>query len=124
MMARVPIHLPTGYTGRGWFKNPRRAGEMNKTEMALYEVLSLQKAAGELVWVEYERVTLKLGPDCRYTPDFDVLTSAGTLMFYDAKGGFIAEDATVKIKTAAELFPFFSFYIAQLTRNGWEFKEV
>ena len=97
---------------------------MNKTEASLYEVLSLQKATGQLVWVEYERITFKLGPDCRYTPDFDVLTDAGTLMFYDAKGTFATEDAVVKIKAAAEMFPFFTFYLAVKGRDGWDFREI
>lgn len=96
--------------------------EMNKTEEKYSWVLHRRKLVGEIQQYEFEKVTLKLGSDCRYTPDFFVVNALGEVEFHEVKG-FFRDDAKVKIKVAAENFPF-RFFLARLERNGWEVTEI
>jgi hypothetical protein len=77
-------------------------GRMNGTE-AEYARLFL----GNRVW-GFEAITLRLADDCRYTPDFWVLGDDDVLEFHETKGHW-REDARVKIRSAAEQFPWFRF---------------
>ena len=87
-------------------------GVMNKTETAYSEVLHGKQATGEVLCWWFETVTLRLAKDCRYTPDFTVFFSDGSLEFVDCKGaGPMDEKSRVKIKMAAQLFPQFGFAI-------------
>jgi hypothetical protein len=99
-----------------------RKGEMNKTESRYAQELELRKRVGEILWCEFEGITLKLGFDCRYTPDFAVMLANGELEMHEVKG-FMKEDAQVKIRTAAKNFPF-RFYLARWKDGGFEVKEV
>jgi hypothetical protein len=53
-------------------------------------------------------VTLALGVDCRYTPDFYIIGWDGDIRFAETKG-FWRDDAKVKIRVAARTFPEFTF---------------
>lgn len=99
---------------------------MNKLERAWSEQLDVDKSAGLILWYKYEGITLKLAPDTRYTPDFAVMESDGTMRFDETKG-FMQDDAHVKIKVAAEMFPFvFRIITRKAKKDGgaWEVKEV
>lgn len=85
-----------------------RPGVMNKLEARYATQLEARKRAGEIVWWAYEAITLKLAPHTRYTPDFAVITSDGAVEFHECKG-FWRDDARVKIKVAAALFPWADF---------------
>lgn len=94
--------------GRG---TRRAKGAMNKTEAAYAVVLEAQKRAGAIVDYKYEALTLKLADDCRLTPDFVVEYPDGEVQLHEVKanrqGRWHAEDdARVKLKVAASLFPF------------------
>ena len=107
----------------------RRAkrGERNKTE-AEYELLL--QADPEVYRVWFEPFSLRLsspesGQPARYTPDFLVLMADGTTYVDDVKGSGIDDNAAaVRAKTAAELYPLWTFRIAkkQLKRDGGGFK--
>jgi hypothetical protein len=86
---------------------------MNKTE-AEYEALFLGKFIHG-----YEEITLRLGDDCRYTPDFWVLGDDDVLEFHEVKGGFIRDDAKAKLRVAAEKYPHFRFKLAQKKAGAW-----
>jgi hypothetical protein len=101
-----------------------KTGEMNGQELEFYNSLDLRRLAGEFTHVYFEQVTLKLAPDLRYTPDFAVYDAAGLLAFYEVKGGFFADDAKVKIKMAAQIFPMHSFHLARKIRGAWIIEEV
>ena len=89
-------------------------GVMNQTESAFASILEQRRAIGEVIRWEFESVTFKLAADCRYTPDFSVWLSDGTMEFVDAKGGGpMDEKSRVKCKVAAEKFPQFVFVIEQ-----------
>lgn len=75
--------------------------------------------------VGIERITLKLAEGCRYTPDFDTIDDEGRITFWDTKGGKIWDDAIVKIKVAARLYPWARFIVAQKKnkKSPWTFTE-
>lgn len=97
---------------------------MNKTEKMWAISLEARKRRGEIHDWMYERVTFKLGDDCRYTPDFFVILLDGMIEIYETKGAFIREDARVKLKAAATMFPFFRFVLAQYKKKVWTAWEI
>ena len=85
---------------------------MNKLEARFAMMLEAQKRSSDIYSWEYEKVTLKLAHDTRYTPDFMVIGRFGAVEFYETKG-FMRDDARVKLQTAASMFPYFKFYLVQ-----------
>jgi hypothetical protein len=81
---------------------------MNRLEARYAQQLDAQRRVGEVLWFGYEAITLKLAPDTRYTPDFAVITCEGEMQFHETKGHW-RDDALVKIKVAANLFPWAEF---------------
>jgi hypothetical protein len=130
-------------------KTPK--GTMNKTELEYSQHLQKLKLAGEIEDWAFEPETLKIGGDCRYTPDFRVIKQelhkqgmedgsdwhqfGGIVEFHEVKGTirkkdsdttkpYIEDDALVKIKAAAELHPF-KFIIIWKGRDGnWQHREI
>lgn len=104
----------------------REAGKMNGLELAYAEnVLEPLKRAGEILEYWFERFTFKIADDCRYTPDFVVLFPDGLLQCRETKGVW-EDDALVKIKVAAEMFPFEFIAIQRLPKKeggGWKERE-
>ncbi len=105
-----------------------RPGVMNKTEQEYTDVFLVPgKLAGTIINYWYEQATFKLADDCRYTPDFMILNADLSIHFAETKGGFIREDSTIKLKMAAQMFPF-KFVLAQkrAKKNGgdWLIKEM
>lgn len=98
-------------------------GEMNRLERRYAdEVLEPLLMAGQLVAWWFERFTFKLAGDCRYTPDFIVQLPDGTLEARETKGQW-RDDAKVKIRLAADQFPF-RFVALQWDRKaGWTEQE-
>ena len=100
-----------------------KSGKMNKTEIAYSQYLEALKACGEIVWWKFEAIKLRLADNTFYTPDFFLMLANGQLECREVKGGYWMDDARVKIKTAAELFPF-RFIAVQKKSNkqggGWK----
>ena len=78
---------------------------MNKTEAEYAQLLAMRKQAGEVAWYRFEGVKLRLADKTFYSPDFAVMLANGQLEMHEVKG-FWRDDARVKIKVAAEQFPF------------------
>ncbi len=110
----------------------RVPGQMNKTEARYADHLELQKIAGAVLDWRFEAFTLKLGPDLRYSPDFFVLLPDGFIEFHELKGSktdkrtgkqtyWAEEDGLVKIRSAAQQFPWFAFRILWWDKDvdGW-----
>lgn len=76
----------------------------------------------EFVWVAFEGIKLKLADKTYYTPDFFLMRSDGTLECHEVKGHW-EDDARVKIKCAAEKFPF-RFVAIKATREGYKEEEI
>lgn len=103
----------------------RHPGEMNKTEAAYAAHLDQRISAGEIAAYWFERLTLKLAADTRYTPDFMVQLPCGTIEIHEVKG-FWEDDALVKIKVAASLFPFRFIAVSAIAKKaggGWAIRE-
>ncbi len=102
-----------------------KAGVMNKTEQAYAATLEARKIAGEILWYRFEGVKLRLADGCFYSPDFAVLRGDGQMEMHEVKG-FWTDDARVKIKVAAELYPFRFLAVRVRTKKaggGWDVEE-
>ena len=104
---------------RAWKRATKVAGRMNKLEAAYAERLDSFVKMGLISSFKYEAVKLRLADNTFYTPDFMVVGSDGTIAMHETKG-YWEDDARVKIKVAAEMFPFFIFIGAQFKRKTWE----
>lgn len=98
-----------------------KSGQMNKLEAAYAARLESLKLAGEIADYRFECVKFKLADKTFYTPDFMVLRPDGTFELHEVKG-FWEDDARVKIKVAAELYPF-KFIAARKVKGAWVFEE-
>jgi hypothetical protein len=99
-----------------------KAGTMNKTE-ARYEEEVLKPAlhAGEIAWYRFEGFKLRLADKTFYTPDFAVMLASGEIECHEVKG-FWRDDARVKIKIAADQYPFRFIAVSvrpQKVGGGW-----
>jgi hypothetical protein len=98
-----------------------KQGVMNKTEIAYSKYLENQKQFGSVEWYCFEPMNLRLADKCFYKVDFLVMLKNGQLECHEVKG-FWTDDALVKIKTAAEKFPF-KFIGARLVKGEWKIRE-
>lgn len=95
---------------------------MNKTESE-FALLLNDSPTVEVYW--FDAVSLRLGPNLHYRPDFLVLRTSGLVTFAEVKGGFIREDALVKFKAASTRFPNFRWEMWQKTKKeGWKLKHL
>jgi hypothetical protein len=101
-------------TARG---KARPRGQMNNLEREYAEQLKLRERAGEVEWFAYEGVKFRLANNTFYTPDFLVMLANGDMEVHEVKG-FWEEDARVKIKVAAALYPF-RFIAISKGKEGW-----
>jgi hypothetical protein len=104
-----------------------KVGAMNKTEAAYDKHLALMQHAGEIQWRKFEGLKLRLADNTFYTPDFAVMLANGQIEMHEVKGarGIFTDDAKVKVKVAAEMYPFLfvvAFPIPKNKGGGWEFE--
>lgn len=103
-----------------------KVGQRNRTELAYENLLEAMRIAGDVLWYKFEGMKLRLADNTFYTPDFAVMLASGQIEMHEVKG-FMLEDANVKIKVAAENFPFL-FKIARLKPKklggGWDIKVI
>lgn len=109
---------------------------MNKTEGRFAQHLQILKAAGEISEWWFGDWTFRLADRLRYTPDFVVMrlweapndTWVTDWDLYDVKGRknkadgtptyWAEEDAKIKIKMAAKLWPMFNWAITYPLKSG------
>lgn len=106
-----------------------RTGQLNKTELAYQSHLELLKHSGAVVWHKFEGMKFRLADNTFYTPDFAVMRQDGMIELHEVKGSltYIQDDAKVKIKVAADLYPFRFILVAPRAKKhggGWDVKEV
>jgi hypothetical protein len=113
---------------RGKGRTRRVPGEMNGLERAYQAVLEQRRIAGEVYRYAYESVNLRLADRTFYRPDFWVVLADGAIELHEVKGGHWEEQAKVRTKVAAALFPELRFVVATraLKRDGggWSYREV
>lgn len=105
-----------------------KTGQMNKTEASYADHLELRKRAGEIAWFKFEGLKLRLADNTFYSPDFFVMLQSGELEVHEVKGAkaIFTDDAKVKVKVAAEMYPFAFKVIYPLpakTGRGWKVEE-
>ncbi|MFA7254136.1 MAG: DUF1064 domain-containing protein [Patescibacteria group bacterium] len=99
----------------------KRRGKKNGLEQAYARRLEQLRAAGEVLWWRFEGLSLRLADGAHYKPDFAVQLADGTIELHETKGHW-REAARVRIKVAAEQFPF-RLLAVQLVDNHWKFEE-
>lgn len=113
----------------------RRPGQMTRLEQEYDSRLRALLRLGQIAWVGYESITLRLPGGSRYTPDFIVVTSAGQLECHEVKPGtrrdgkerpWLREDAALKLKAAAAEYWWIVFRIAWRCRRDadWSMTDV
>lgn len=101
-----------------WALGRLKTGERNKSEAAYERELEALRQAGEISWYKFEGVKLRLADNTFYTPDFAVMRASGEMEMHEVKG-YWQDDARVKIKVAAELYPFrFVAVTARAKKDG------
>lgn len=102
-----------------------KTGVMNKTEQSYANQLELLKNTGVILWYKFEGIKFRLADNTFYTPDFSVMNANGEMEIHEVKG-FWQDDARVKIKVAADMYPFkFKAVTAKTKKNGggWAIEE-
>ncbi len=111
-----PFKMPADVLG-----SPSVRG-MNKTEAAYHAHLQTLHALGVVTWHRFEPMKLRLATGAYYKPDFGVRLESGEFQLHETKGHW-REAARVRIKVAAELFPFFRFIAIKRVNGGWQREE-
>lgn len=122
-----PVDMPASElpTRSGKAHGVHKAGVMNGTEQAYEALLKARQQAGDIAWYAFEAITLKLADDTRFTPDFFVMRGDLTFEAHECKGRW-EDDALVKIKVAAKLFPIRFLAAMKLSKQaggGWKVTE-
>ena len=109
---------------------------MNGLETAFLAYLEQWKErCGLQMEVKAQAVTLEIANGCRYTPDF---VTVETVMLRDEGGnwrhsrqlsayeckGFMRDDAAVKLKVAAALYPWIAFHLVTRRKGEWRIEQV
>jgi hypothetical protein len=102
-----------------------KTGEMNATE-ALFErdVIRPRMASGDIVWARFEGMKFRLADNTFYTPDFPTMRADGLIEIFEVKGHW-EDDARVKIKVAASMYPFQFVGVRKVAKRlggGWKYE--
>lgn len=116
--------IPGMKQGRARVRPRHTAGQMNALEKRYADILNLRRNGGDVAHWWFEAITLKLAHDTRYTPDFMVQLVCGTLQLIDVKGWKAEEDAAVKMRVAATMFPFEIIEVTYDKTSGWTTKTI
>ena len=106
-----------------------KQGQLNRTEQAYSDRLARMQQMGEIKWFLFEGIKLRLADKTFYSPDFVVMNAKDQIELHEVKprsgkSYFALDDSKVKIKCAAERFPF-AFFICFPQRCGtWEKIEI
>lgn len=100
-----------------------KTGEMNKTEGAYANHLNLLKLNGDILWYKFEGIKLRLADNTFLTVDFAVMLANGMLEMHEVKG-WMQEDANVKLKVAAALYPFKFILVRKFKGDQWSYRDI
>lgn len=95
--------------------------KMNGLETRYSQLLQQGVIEDQIAAWRFEPVSLRLGDNTFYRPDFMVIRSTGQIEFHETKG-YWREDARVKIKVAATAFPWFTFYAIQEKHSAFVYE--
>lgn len=95
---------------------------MNKLEQNFAWELEDRRKAGVIEHWGFEEMRFRLGQGAWYKPDFVVHVGGGVVVCYECKG-FWREAARVRIKVAAERYPFISFVAVTKVAGQWRYED-
>lgn len=116
--------------GRRGGRGIRRADGPSKTERAYAsDVLAPLKLAGKIIDYWHDPLKLRLAAKTYYTPDYMVLLEDLAIEMIDVKGRkgdgpWVEDDAAVKIKVAAQLYPFVFALVWPSRGGGWSRRTI
>ncbi len=97
----------------------QNADGLNKLERAFANHLRERDCGARI----YEQaITLRIANGCRYTPDF-ITTNEWATEGWEVKG-FMRDDAAVKLKVAASLYPWIKFHLVSRKKGEWQIQEI
>lgn len=88
------------------------------------ECLNLWKFEHKIIDYAFEAITIRIGNGVTYRPDYWTVDSEGRTTFYECKGKQVWDDAKVKIKVAAMLYPAYRFYLCRRENGAWIIDQV
>lgn len=95
-----------------------KTGTMNRTEAEYARFLDTLIVCKDVAWWKFEGIKLRLADNTFYSPDFVVMRSDGALECHEVKGHW-QDDARVKIKVAASIYPL-KFLAIQKAGKAWK----
>lgn len=102
-----------------------KTGERNKLEAAYEAHLETLRLCGVVRWFRFEGLKLRLADNAFFTPDFAVMMDSGQIECHEVKGHWL-DDARLKIKLAADQYPFRFLGITARPKKlggGWNVEE-
>lgn len=96
--------------------------KMNKTEAAWAAVLEIKKQNSSIIDYYFEAIKFKLAPKTFYTPDF-LVVGHDSFEIHEVKG-FWRDDARVKIKVAADMFPYFNWRVVTYKKGQFHVQDI
>jgi hypothetical protein len=114
--------MPIGREGARSMEAPRVVGlKLNKLETRFAEMLRESPLVSR--WYP-QAVKLRLAGTTSYTPDFFVILRDGRQAMVETKG-WLREDAAIKIKVAADMYPCWDWYLVYAGNgHAWRVREV
>lgn len=94
--------------------------KMNKTEFRYAQNLELLKRAGVIMDYRFDVLNFRLAEKTFYKPDFIVVTK-DEFQIHEVKG-FWQDDALVKFKVAADMYPWFRWKAVQWIKGKWVYR--
>jgi hypothetical protein len=82
--------------------------KMNGLEKSYAQYLEFLKKAGEIKDWKFEPINFRLADKCFYKIDFLIRNNDDSIEFHETKGRW-EDDALVKFKVVAEMYPFWIF---------------
>ena len=120
-MTQLPFRFNNRYRGRT--RGANSPEKMNGLEKKYADYLDGLQLAGQIAGWWFHPFGLRLAPKTFLHPDFLVMKLDGSLYVHDTKGGPVEDDAAVKMKCAAEKFPF-RFQYVRWKNSQWEITDA
>lgn len=99
-------------------------GTMNKLESRYAAHLERERHAGRVSAYYFEALKFRLADKTWYSPDFMVLRPDGMLELHECKGGFMEEDANVKLKVTSEVYWMYPVFLVKEVRGAFVLREI
>ena len=96
----------------------------SKLEAEYAQMLEAQARSGLIKSWMYEGITVRLADGVRFTVDFNVIALDGSLSMVEVKGPYMRDDARIKLRVAARMFPMWSWFLVRKKRGAFVVEEI